>query len=173
MSHWNPRTGEVFAAPRGKARTAAAEAFEARLFDDEDWIEVPCLESDVGHAMAVAFADGLRPGRGRTAVRAALAGPKPFRALREAMAGKPGIQRRYRRMLEEEASGRLVEFCVSQRMLLLDARFDAMLDALDAAATAAEMDDGDVEPVPPMPTAAARRAVASLSIGRSLGDDDE
>lgn len=159
MSHWNPRTGEVFSLPRGKRRKDAAAAFEQRLFQEEDWHEIPCLESDDAHALAVAFAETLHPGKGKTAVLAALAGDKPFRNLRQVLAGAPGLARRYRTVLEAEAEERLVTFCEGLGLVLADPRFAA------AAARLQEPEFED-EPEPHDAHGAAHRPAAALSIGR-------
>jgi len=159
MSHWNPRTGEVFALPRGKTRKAAAAAFEQRLWQEEDWHEVPCLESDDAHALAVAFGQGLHPGKGKTAVLAALADDKPFRGLRQVLARAPGLARRYRAVQEAEAEERLVTFCESLGVVLEDPRFAAVLKRLHAQ----DRGCGESERERSDPT---HRPTACLSIGR-------
>ncbi len=159
MSHWNPRSGEVFSVPRGKARKAVAAAFEQRLMEEEDWLEVPYLESDDAHALAVAFAETLHPGKGKTAILAALAGDKPFRKLREVLAGAPGLTRRYRTVLEAEAEERLVTFCEGLGLHLDDPRFAAVLTRLQSA-------DDDEEMFEEEEHDAAHRPAAALSIGR-------
>ncbi len=158
MSHWNPRSGEVFVAPNGDKRSKAVADFEQKLFEDADWIEVPFVESDTAHELAVKWCETLAAGKGKVAVKTALLGPKPFRALRAALKGAPGLARRYQRALEEEAAIRLVEFCLSQDWRLDDPRFDAIADQIR------QLDDEIVvvtqTPVP------ARIVLSTLSIGR-------
>jgi len=158
MSHWNPRSGAVFVAPTGEKRGKAVADFEQRLFDDADWIEVPFVESDTAHELAVKWCETLAAGKGKAAVKAALLGPKPFRALRAALKSAPGLARRYQRAMEEEAAIRLVEFCLSQDWRLNDPRFDAIAQRIT------DLDDQIVvvtqTPVP------ARLVLSTLSIGR-------
>ncbi len=178
MSHWNPQTGELFELPRGKQRTATAERFEQRLWRDPQWVEIPCQESDGGFQLANQFVAQLRPGRGRHELAMALQGPKPFRALRAALERHPGLKRRWLAVVEQEATLRLTEFCLSQAWRLEDARFDAAverwLDATDEDAAHADAFDGGarrpVDAQSPQPAMAAaigpaKRTVASLSIG--------
>jgi hypothetical protein len=163
MTHWNPRTGEMFALPRGKQRRATAHTFELRLLAESDWIEVPWLESGDAFAMAQAFVDALDPGRARAQLVAALVGPKPFRALRTVLEGHPGLRRKYRRVCEEEAAERLVHTCLALGLRLADPRFDA------AAARVQEALD-EVQPSPE-PCEGPRAVVvqsSALRIGRAL-----
>ena len=113
LSHWNPTTGEVFAAPRGRQSRATARAFEQRLLTETGWVEVPWLESSDAFALAAAFGDSLGPGRGRVDVLTALAGEKPFRALRRVLDAHPGLRRRYEREVKQEAAFRLVHTCLA------------------------------------------------------------
>ncbi|MSP90306.1 MAG: hypothetical protein EXR79_00635 [Myxococcales bacterium] len=108
MSHWNPTTGEVFMLPRGRQRQATSLAFEQRLALETGWVEVPWLESPDAFALADAFAASLAPGRGRVEIVRALAGEKPFRALRCVLDAHPGLRRRYEREVLQEAAFRLV-----------------------------------------------------------------
>lgn len=181
LSHWNPSTGEVFYLGKGKYRGAKAEAFQQRLFREDDWIEVPHLESADGFALAQKFAQSLSSGRGKTAVVQALAGPKPFRALRTVLAGAPGLQRRYERMLKAEAELRLAEVCLGLNLTLADPRFqtaaERLLEAEEEPDDASEADGLLAERWEPLDTqglspepAPIRRSVTALSIGRHLDD---
>lgn len=87
---------------------------------------MPFVESDTAHELAVKWCETLAAGKGKAAVKAALLGPKPFRALRAALKSAPGLARRYQRAMQEEAAIRLVEFCLSQDWRLKDPRFDAI-----------------------------------------------
>lgn len=179
-SHWNPRTGEVFTLPRGKERRARAEAFEQRLMNEEDWIEVPGLESDDAYALAIAFAATLQPGRGKAAVQQALAGPKPFRVLRHVLAGAPGLARRYDRMIRQEAELRLAEVCLGLELRLADKRFATALERLLAADEPQEDDDEEILDEDGSPfqiqaprAATIRRSITALSIGQHDDDEDD
>lgn len=164
MSHWNPVTGEMFRLPRGKNAKAAASAFETRLWQEEDWLEVPYLESDAAHALALAFARGLRPGKGKTEILEALAEDKPFRKLRAVLGRAPGLQRRYDAVLDAEAETRLVMFCEELDLSLDDPRFAVALAELQAhePVDGVEQDPHEVGPL---------RSPGSLSIGRRRGDE--
>ena len=159
MSHWNPMTGEVFFLPRGKSAKAAAAVFEARLWQEEDWLEVPYLESDSAHALAVAFARGLRPGKGKTEILESLTGDKPFRKLRAVLGRAPGLQRRYDAVLDAEAETRLVQFCAELDLSLGDPRFGVALAEIQAHEPVEVVEFEPREAGP-------RRSAASLSIGR-------
>ena len=157
MGHWNPQTGEVFVAPRGKKGRAIAHAFELRILEEDGWLEVPFLESDEAYELAVSWAQGLDPGRGKAAVTQALAQEKPFRQLRAVLGQMVGLDRRYEKAVREEAEARLVELCVGMGLRLAHARFDELApyfrDPEPEAATAA-------------PVSAVQRRVSALSIGR-------
>ncbi len=158
MGHWNPQTGETFAAPRRKNGRAIAEAFELRLLEEDGWIEVPFLESDEAFALAVSWAQSLDPGRGKAAVTQALGQPKPFRQLRVVLGQMVGLQRRYEKAVREEAEARLVELCVGLGLTLPHPRF-------------VELAPYFADPEEPDPVASALspvlRRVSALSIGRS------
>ena len=83
-SHWNLATGETFAVRHARRQRALVEAFEERLFDDEDggWVEVPFLESDDAFNLVRAWVADLSPGKGKAELQRAIAGDKPFRAFR-------------------------------------------------------------------------------------------
>lgn len=161
MGHWNPRTGEVFVAPRRKKNRAIADAFELRLLDEEGWLEVPFLESDDAFALAVNWAQSLDPGKGKSAVTQALAQEKPFRQLRVVLGQMIGLERRYEKAVREEAEARLVELCVSMGLTLAHPRFVELAPYFQ-----------DTEEIDPdVPTAVVKsgvqRRVDALSIGRT------
>ncbi len=167
MSHWNPRTGEIFTLTKGRDRQARAEAFQQRLFSEDDWIEVPCLESADGYALAEAFANSLSSGRGKQAVQQALAGPKPFRALRQVLAQAPGLDRRYEKMVREEAELRLAELCLGLELLHPDPRFTQAAERLgqaDGPDMAEEAGPFELTTPCAVPVSI-RRSIAVLSIG--------
>lgn len=168
MSHWNPATGELFEAPRGKQRAATVQRFEERLWKDANWIEIPYQESDEAFAAAQQFVDDLRAGKAKTQLAAALQGSKPFRAFRTVLAAHPGLQRRWNDLQNQQSAERLVEFCLSQSYFIDDPRFEQALESwLDARE--AEEGDGE-EPLPPPVPVAARRPLGSLSLGRKRHD---
>ncbi len=164
MSHWNPQSGETFSLPRGPARRAAAQAFDARMLAESEqgglgWVEIPYQESDAAHAQAMAFAADLSPGRGRARLLRALQDDKPFRAFRAALHTMPGVLRRWQQAVLAEAEQRLVAFCLANGWVLADPRFAASLERwLDATEPAAQL--------PVQPTRSALRSAAALSIGR-------
>ena len=160
MSHWNSRTGDVFALPSGKRRQQAAQDFERSLWRDGAWVEVPFQESDAAFAQATDFVASLQPGRGRAALQAALQGPKPFRAFRAAIGHFAGLARRWYAQQAAEAELRLIQFCLAQGWALADPRFAGAVERwLDA-------NDDQVE-VGPQPFAErVRVAVAALSLAR-------
>mgnify|MGYP006928202227 CR=1 FL=1 len=122
-SHWNVLTGATFAVRNSRRSRAAVEAFEERLFEEDGWHEVPFQESDDAFAMMNEFADSLRPGKGRTALRNALSDDKPFRRFRAELGRFAGIARRYRELVAEESAARLVVFCLANDLTLDDPRF--------------------------------------------------
>ncbi len=124
-SHWNPLTGETFAV-RKKGQKQRLAAFEERLFEEDGWVEVPYAESDDAFALMDGWAEDLRPGKGRTAIVAALAGDKPFRSFRAAVKRFPGLYRRWQQTEAQEAAVRLVVFCLSQDGRIDDPRFKAI-----------------------------------------------
>lgn len=130
-SHWNVLTGEVFQVRRGKRSRPRLAAFEERLFDEKGWHEVPFQESDDAYSMAVDFVDELSPGKGRSALRAAVEGDKPFRRFRDALKQYLGLQRRYKTVVAEEALGRLVVFCVANGLQVDDRRFASAAKELE------------------------------------------
>ena len=154
VCHWNPLTGEMFCAPRGRSGRAAVAAFGLRILREEGWLEVPFLESDQAFALAVEWVDGLASGRGKTLAQQAISAEKPFRQLRAVLGRMPGLARRYEQRVREEAEARLVEFCVGLGLCLDHPKFRE-LAPLFADATAAPV-GGNV----------ARRAAGALSIGR-------
>ncbi len=156
MGHWNPLTGEVFAAPRRKNARAIAEAFELRLLDEEGWLEVPFLESDEAFALAVNWAQSLDPGRGKAAVTQALGQAKPFRQLRVVLGQMVGLQRRYEKAVREEAEARLVELCVGLGFSLDHPRFGELAPYF-----------ADPETPAVTTVTAVQRRVNALSIGRA------
>ncbi|MBI5609800.1 MAG: hypothetical protein HY902_13090 [Deltaproteobacteria bacterium] len=169
MSHWNPATGELFEAPRGKQRAATVLRFEDRLWRDANWIEIPYQESDEAFAAAQEFVADLRAGKAKTQLTAALQGAKPFRAFRTVLAAHPGLQRRWTDLQNQQSAERLVEFCLSQSFLIEDPRFE---QALESWLDAREAEEGVEEaPSPPVPVAA-RRPLGSLSLGRKRGEGE-
>jgi hypothetical protein len=182
QSHWNTATGEVFYLGKSKDRQARAEAFQQRLFAEDDWIEVPYLESADGFALAQKFAQSLASGRGKTSVLQALAGPKPFRVLRTVLAGAPGLQRRYERMLKQEAELRLAEVCLGLNLTLADPRFQTAAERLlEAQEEDGGGEDGialdryeplDLETPAAGQPVPIRRSITALSIGRHLDDEE-
>lgn len=160
MSHWNSRTGDVFALPAGKRRQQAAQDFERLLWRDEAWVEVPFQESDAAFALATEFVASLQPGRGRVALQVALQGPKPFRAFRAAIAHFAGLARRWYAQQAAEAELRLIQFCLAQSWALADPRFAGAVERwLDA-------NDEQVEVAPQPFAERVRVAVAALSLAR-------
>lgn len=158
MGHWNPLTGELFAAPRRKNSPAIAAAFELRILQEDGWLEVPFLESDEAFALAVNWAQSLDPGRGKAAVTQALAREKPFRHLRAVLGQMIGLARRYDKAVQEEAEARLVELCVGMGMTLAHPRFAELAPYFADSET----------PSPSAPiVSAVQRRVDVLSIGRS------
>ena len=157
MGHWNPQTGEVFAAPRRKNSRAIAAAFELRVLQEEGWLEVPFLESDEAFALAVSWAQSLDPGRGKAAVTQALAQEKPFRQLRAVLGQMIGLQRRYEKAVREEAEARLVELCVGLGLTLDHPRF------VELAPYFQDQEEAIGAPI----VSAVQRRVDALSIGRS------
>ena len=113
-SHWNTETGEMFKVRSSRRQRTIVEAFEARLFEEEGWHEVPFLESDDEFALMGDFARELGRGKGRSELLAALDGDKPFRRFRNVLKKRPGIARRWRKVANEEASVRLAIFCLGQ-----------------------------------------------------------
>ena len=152
-SHWNVVTGEIFAVKNSRRSRVAVETFEERLFDEEGWHEVPFQESDDAYQMMAAFADELRPGKGRTALLRAVESDKPFRAFRVVCNRYPSLQRRWRRSQDDEALARLVGFCLANELWLDDARFAAEVERVESQWRAADAAEGKL-------------AAAALSIGR-------
>lgn len=153
FSHWNTASGETFSVRHSRRQRALVEAFEERLFEEEDWYEVPFQESDDAFAMIREWVNELRPGKGRAALMLALEGDKPFRAFRVVLKRFPGLARRFERLALEEAQARLVVFCLGQNMVFSSPIFQRL-----AAQLREQMvDDQGVAPVV---------ATASLSIGR-------
>lgn len=156
MAHWNPQTGEIFAPPRGPKARVALEKFELRLLEEDDWLEVPFLESDAAFDLVVRWVESLDPGKGKRALMEALQREKPFRHVRAVLGQMPGMQRRYQRVLREEAEARLVELCVSMELTLDHPRF-------------VELAPHFVDP--PEEIAPNVRRIASLSLGKNRACD--
>jgi hypothetical protein len=156
MGHWNPQTGEIFAAPRRKNSRAIAVAFELRVLQEDGWLEVPFLESDEAFSLAVNWAQSLDPGRGKAAVTHALAQDKPFRQLRVVLGQMVGLQRRYEKAVREEAEARLVELCVGLGLTLDHPRF------VELAPYFQDQEEVGSSPI----VSAVQRRVDALSIGR-------
>lgn len=174
MSHWNPRTGNVFElrAPSPQHRAKLSAAFEQQLWQDADWVEIPCQESDAAFAQIAAFVGALRPGKAKTQLATAIASPKPFRRFRQLMAGWPGVARRWQAVVDGEAALRLAEFCLSQNWRLADPRFEvAVVQWLDTTDATSDADAGEPEfPVAPATIRRVRLASASLALARSAAE---
>ena len=141
-SHWNPDTGEMFRVKSSKRQRLLVEAFEDRLFNEEGWHEVPFLESDDEFALMGDFAKELGRGKGRTELLAALAGDKPFRRFREVLQRRPGMERRWRTVANEEASVRLAIFCLGQALRFDHDEYRTAVDFVRAEWESAERAEG-------------------------------
>lgn len=142
----NLRTGHVlFHNPR-KIGAARAQKVEDRVFAEEDWVELPFLESDEEFAAMEAFAGSDDAGAAGVELTAALQGEKPFRRFRETLRLHPAVAEAWEQQRLRDAMDRLVEFCDAMEVAIDHPAFDA----LHAAATG----EGTVAPA------------ASLSIGR-------
>ena len=130
-SHWNVVTGELFSVRSSRRQRQKVEAFEERLFEEEGWVEVPFLESDDAFSLYREFVDELAPGKGRTELLRALESDKPFRALRQVLKRRPGLQRRWSKVATEEASLRCVVFCVGQGLEMSAAGFAEARETLE------------------------------------------
>jgi hypothetical protein len=156
--HWNTETGEHFWLRRPRRQQVEREAFEARLFEEDGWVEVPWLESDDAYAMAKSFVEALEPGRGRTALLVALASPKPFRAFRTEIAARPGLARRWREAEVREATQRLCTIALSLDVPLGGDVFARLSTDIRAADDAREREDRAAD--------ARQRAAAAAASGR-------
>ncbi|MCO4761597.1 MAG: hypothetical protein KC502_08845 [Myxococcales bacterium] len=141
-SHWNSQTGDVFRVRSSRRQRALVEAFEERLFDEEGWCEVPFMESDDAFALMGDFAGDLAPGKGRSELLAALAQDKPFRGFRQILKKRPGLDRRWRKVADEEAAVRLVMFCLAQGLVMNHPEFRKAEKMIRAEWDAADRAEG-------------------------------
>lgn len=169
MSHWQPQTGETFQVRPGNAAKRAAQgaAFEQRLWHEEQWVEIPCQESDVAFVQLQTFVAALRPGKAKAQLTVIVQAPKPFRHFRQRVAKWPGVARRWQSVVDAEAALRLAQFCLAQGWRLADPRFDdavvQWLDATDEPETAA------TPIVAPSPVVRVKLAAVSLALARRAG----
>ncbi len=177
-AHWNVLTGETFELESRRDAESRLEAFELRLFEEDGWVEVPWPDSDEDFRVAEAFLEELEPGREQAELRAALEGPKPFRAFRDALRRWPESAEAWRERQREAAGWRVAEVA-----LAFDAKVDdtvitdmiARLRTSDAEAEAAEGAPGGESSTEgdsaagidgPGRLGVARMAAAELSLGR-------
>lgn len=142
----NTRTGKILYHNPKKLGGARAEKIEARVFEEEDWVELPFQESDDEFAAMEAFAGSAEAGRARGELQAALAGEKPFRRFRETLRQHPEAMSAWDQTRLREALDRLVDFCEAMEIEIDHPAFGALQSAARG--------DGSVAPA------------ASLSIGR-------
>ncbi|NUN12806.1 MAG: hypothetical protein HUU55_04145 [Myxococcales bacterium] len=104
-------TGEVmFHNPRRHSE-AQNEEIETTIFSDEDWLEIPYLDSDEEHAEMAAFAHSISDEIAKSKLISALSADKPFRQFRAVLTANPKIAQRWHIKRLEIAIKRAVEFC--------------------------------------------------------------
>lgn len=90
---------------------AQNEEIETTVFSDEDWLEIPYLDSDEEHAEMTRFAQLIGDETTKARLMTALAADKPFRQFRTVLATSPNTEKRWRLKRLEIVMKRVVEFC--------------------------------------------------------------
>lgn len=133
----NLRSGQVLYHNPRKIGAARAQKVEARVFEEEDWVELPFLESDEEFQAMEAFAASEAPGRAAPELRAALTGDKPFRRFREVLRAHPAASEAWEEQRLRAALDRLVDFCDAMEVAIDHPAFDALRAAASGEGTVA------------------------------------
>lgn len=133
----NTRTGKLLYHNPRKLGAARAQKVEERVFEEEDWIEIPYVESDEEFAAMEAFASSGAAGEAREALRSAITSDKPFRRFREALRQAPGAAAAWEEERLRAALDRLVDFCEALEIEIDHPAFAALRSAARGEATLA------------------------------------
>lgn len=151
----NTRTGHILYHNPKKLGAARAQRIETRVFEEEDWVELPFLESDDEFAAMEAFAEAA--GRSGAELREALAGEKPFRRFREVLRQQPDVMSAWEQERLRAALDRVIEFCEAMEIEIDHPAFAALQSAARGEGTVAPADTLSIgrrvsaEPAPPAP----------------------